>query len=74
MGQLIDKYKPDAVAIEKLFFARNVTTALPVAHTRGVTILAAVQRGLPVSEYTPMMVKQAVVGYGKAEKRQVHKW
>lgn len=71
MVQLIDKYKPDAVAVEKLFFSRNVTTALPVAQARGVLILAAVQRGLPVSEYTPMMVKQAVVGYGKAEKKQV---
>jgi len=71
MVQLIDKYKPDSVAIEKLFFSRNVTTALPVAQARGVLILAAVQRGLPVSEYTPMQVKQAVVGYGKAEKHQV---
>ncbi|MRN55846.1 crossover junction endodeoxyribonuclease RuvC [Paenibacillus monticola] len=71
MVQLIDKYKPDAVAVEKLFFSRNVTTALPVAQARGVLILAAVQRGLPVAEYTPMQVKQAVVGYGKAEKRQV---
>jgi crossover junction endodeoxyribonuclease RuvC len=71
MVQLIDKYKPDAVAVEKLFFARNVTTALPVAQARGVLILAAVQQGLPVAEYTPMMVKQAVVGYGKAEKKQV---
>lgn len=71
MVQLIDRYKPDMVAIEKLFFSRNVTTALPVAQARGVLILAAVQKGLPVSEYTPMMVKQAVVGYGKAEKKQV---
>ncbi|MBT2288883.1 crossover junction endodeoxyribonuclease RuvC [Paenibacillus albidus] len=71
MVQLIDKYKPDAVALEKLFFSRNVTTALPVAQARGVLVLAAVQRGLPVAEYTPMQVKQAIVGYGKAEKRQV---
>ncbi|MFF2094001.1 MULTISPECIES: crossover junction endodeoxyribonuclease RuvC [Paenibacillus] len=68
---LIDKYKPDAVAIEKLFFNRNVTTAFDVGQARGVIILAAAQRGLPVSEYTPLQVKQAVVGYGKAEKRQV---
>ncbi|GIP39219.1 crossover junction endodeoxyribonuclease RuvC [Paenibacillus sp. J31TS4] len=69
--QLIDKYKPDAVAIEKLFFNRNVTTAFTVAQARGVMILAAVQHGLPVAEYTPLQVKQAVVGYGKAEKKQV---
>ncbi|MFF2480531.1 crossover junction endodeoxyribonuclease RuvC [Paenibacillus sp. NPDC058071] len=68
---LIDKYKPDAVAIEKLFFNRNVTTAFDVGQARGVIILAAAQRGLPVAEYTPLQVKQAVVGYGKAEKRQV---
>lgn len=69
--QLIDKYKPDAVALEKLFFNRNVTTAMTVSQARGVMVLAAVQKGLPVAEYTPMQVKQAVVGYGKAEKRQV---
>ncbi|KAA9007738.1 crossover junction endodeoxyribonuclease RuvC [Paenibacillus spiritus] len=71
MIQLIDRYKPDAVAMEKLYFSRNVTTALPVAQARGVLVLAAVQRGLPLSEYTPMQVKQAIVGYGKAEKKQV---
>ncbi|WP_438434376.1 crossover junction endodeoxyribonuclease RuvC [Gorillibacterium sp. sgz500922] len=68
---LIDKYQPEALAIEKLFFNRNVTTAMTVAEARGVTILAAVQKGLPVAEYTPMQVKQAIVGYGKAEKKQV---
>ncbi|KWX81371.1 crossover junction endodeoxyribonuclease RuvC [Paenibacillus jilunlii] len=70
MVQLIDKYQPDAVAVEKLFFSRHVTTALPVAQARGVLILAAVQSGLPVAEYTPMMVKRAVVGYGKEERKQ----
>lgn len=69
--QLIDKYKPDAVALEKLFFNRNVTTALTVGQARGVLMLAAVQKGLPIEEYTPLQVKQAIVGYGKAEKRQV---
>ncbi|KKC47272.1 MULTISPECIES: crossover junction endodeoxyribonuclease RuvC [Paenibacillus] len=68
---LMDKYKPDSVAVEKLFFNRNVTTAFTVGEARGVIILAAAQRGLPITEYTPMQVKQAVVGYGKAEKRQV---
>ncbi|WP_127529691.1 crossover junction endodeoxyribonuclease RuvC [Paenibacillus kobensis] len=70
-GALMDKYKPDSVAVEKLFFNRNVTTAFAVGQARGVIILAAAQRGLPVAEYTPLQVKQAVVGYGKAEKRQV---
>ncbi|CAM2853526.1 crossover junction endodeoxyribonuclease RuvC [Paenibacillus sediminis] len=69
--QLIDQYKPDAVAFEKLFFNRNVTTAMSVSQARGVLVLAAVQKGLQVAEYTPMQVKQAIVGYGKAEKRQV---
>lgn len=71
MKQLIDKYKPDAVALEKLFFNRNVTTAMTVSQARGVLVLSAVQSGLPVAEYTPMQVKQAMVGYGKAEKQQV---
>ncbi|RAR40568.1 crossover junction endodeoxyribonuclease RuvC [Paenibacillus sp. MDMC362] len=71
MTQLIDKYEPEAVAFEKLFFNRNVTTAMSVSQARGVLILAAVQRGLPIAEYTPMQVKQAIVGYGKAEKKQV---
>lgn len=69
--QLIEKYKPEAVAIEKLFFNRNVTTALSVAQARGVLILAAVQKDLEVAEYTPLQVKQAIVGYGRAEKKQV---
>lgn len=69
--QLIEKYQPDTVAFEKLFFNRNVTNAMSVSQARGVMILAAKQKGLPIAEYTPMQVKQAVVGYGKAEKRQV---
>jgi crossover junction endodeoxyribonuclease RuvC len=69
--QLIEQYKPEAVAIEKLFFNRNVTTALSVGQSRGVMMLAAVQNGLPIAEYTPLQVKQAVVGYGQAEKKQV---
>ncbi len=68
---LLERYKPDAMAVEKLFFNRNVTTAFAVGQARGVIILAAAQRGIPVAEYTPLQVKQAVVGYGKAEKRQV---
>lgn len=71
MLQLIDAYKPDALAIEKLFFNKNVTTAFTVSEARGVIQLAAVQRGLTIAEYTPLQVKQAIVGYGNAEKKQV---
>ncbi|MFK7696519.1 crossover junction endodeoxyribonuclease RuvC [Paenibacillus sp. HJGM_3] len=71
MLQLIDTYKPDALAIEKLFFNKNVTTAFTVSEARGVIQLAAVQRGLTIAEYTPLQVKQAIVGYGNAEKKQV---
>ncbi len=59
------------MAIEELFFNTNVTTGITVAEARGVVLLAAEQNGIPVAEYTPMQVKQAVVGYGKAEKKQV---
>ncbi|MNH95153.1 Crossover junction endodeoxyribonuclease RuvC [compost metagenome] len=69
--KLIDTYKPEAMGIEKLFFNRNVTNAFAVSQARGVIILAGVQAGLSISEYTPLQVKQAVVGYGNAEKRQV---
>lgn len=68
---LIEKYKPEHIAVEKLFFNRNVTTAFSVGQARGVIILAGVQHGLTVAEYTPMQVKQAIVGYGGAEKHQV---
>ena len=71
MCQLIDLFKPEAVSIEELFFSKNITTGIPVAHARGVILLCAFRCGVPVYEYTPMQVKQAVVGYGKAEKRQV---
>lgn len=69
--ELIQVFRPDAVAVERLFFAQNVTTAMTVGQARGVVLLAAAQRGLPVAEYTPSEVKQAVVGYGKADKRQI---
>lgn len=68
---LLDRYKPDTVAVEKLFFNKNVTNAFSVGQARGVFMLAAAQRGLSVGEYTPLQVKQAVVGYGNAEKKQV---
>ena len=71
LGRLIDTFKPDAISIEELFFNTNITTGISVAHGRGVILLAAYRRGVPVFEYTPLQVKQAVVGYGRAEKRQV---
>lgn len=71
LGELLDRYKPEEVAVEELFFNKNVKTALAVGHSRGVAILAAAGRGLPVFEYTPLQVKQAVVGYGRADKTQV---
>ncbi len=71
LNQLIEAFKPDEVAIEELFFNTNVKTAISVAHGRGVAILAFKQALLPVYEYTPLQVKQAVVGYGRADKRQV---
>lgn len=71
MQALIERYRPDEMAIEELFFDKNITTGIPVAEARGVILLAAQQHRMPIGEYTPMQVKQAVVGYGKAEKRQV---
>ena len=71
METLMLRFKPDAMAVEELFFTKNITTGIPVAHGRGVLLLAGYQAGLRIQEYTPMQVKQAVVGYGKAEKRQV---
>src|SRR4051794_2849564 len=68
---LLREFQPSAVAIEALFFGRNVTTAISVGQARGVAVLAAAHCGLPIFEYTPMQVKQAVVGYGKATKDQV---
>jgi crossover junction endodeoxyribonuclease RuvC len=68
---LLAEYKPDGLALEQLFFNRNVSTALSVGHARGVVILAAAHSSVPVSEYTPLQVKQAVVGYGRATKEQV---
>ena len=71
MRKLLEVAKPDAVAIEELFFGHNVTTAIGVAQSRGVILLAIRQAGLPVFQYKPMQVKQAVVGYGNATKHQV---
>ena len=71
VSELIDRFAPEAVAVEQLFFAQNVTTAMTVGQARGIVLLAAAQYGIPVAEYTPSEVKQAVVGYGKADKHQM---
>lgn len=71
MTQLLDALGPDVISIEELFFGHNVTTGIGVSHGRGVILLAVAKKKIPVFEYTPMQVKQAVCGYGKAEKRQV---
>jgi len=71
LEQLLFKYSPDAVAVEELFFNRNTTTAIAVGQARGIILLGAAQKNIDVYEYTPLQVKQAVVGYGKADKKQV---
>ena len=71
LRKIIKRHKPDTSAVEKLFFARNVTTGIAVGQARGVVLLALEQAGIEIFEYTPKEVKQAVAGYGSAEKRQV---
>ena len=71
MNQLLDIYQPDEVAFEELFFSKNITTGIAVSHARGVALLAVVQRTGELYEYTPMQIKQAVTGYGSADKHQV---
>ncbi|MBO5355183.1 MAG: crossover junction endodeoxyribonuclease RuvC [Clostridia bacterium] len=68
---IIDHFHPDEMAVEELFFTNNITTGIRVAEARGIVLLCGEQKGIRISEYTPMQVKQAVVGYGKAEKKQV---
>lgn len=71
LQEIVKTNKPQAVSVEKLFFARNVTTAMSVSQARGVVLLVAQQHGLPIFEYTPMQIKQALTGYGKADKKQI---
>lgn len=71
LTEIIEEYKPDDLAIEELFFNKNVKTAIKVGQARGVEILAAVNQGLKTYEYTPLQIKQAVTGYGRADKNQV---
>ena len=71
LNQVIKDDKPDIMVVERLFFARNVTTAMSVSQARGVILLAAELKNLPVAEYTPLQIKQALTGYGRAEKSQI---
>ncbi len=71
LQQIIAETKPEFMVIEKLFFAKNVTTAMSVSHARGVIMLSGVQASLKIIEYTPLQIKQALTGYGRAEKHQI---
>jgi crossover junction endodeoxyribonuclease RuvC len=71
LGAIIQRYQPQVAAVEQLFFSRNVRTALTVGHARGVALLALADAALPVFEYTPLEVKQALSGYGRASKAQI---
>lgn len=71
LTEIIARYQPEQMAVEELFFNKNARTALAVGHARGIALLAGANYGIPVSEYTPLQVKQAVTGYGKADKQQV---
>ena len=73
LNQIITEYKPDAMAIEELFFNNNAKTAINVAQARGVILVTAKLNNVPIYEYTPLQVKQAVVGYGRADKMQVQR-
>lgn len=71
LNAIIDKYNPDEIAVEELFFAKNVTTAINVAHARGVILLTAIKKCKNIYEYTPLQIKQALTGYGRADKHQI---
>ena len=71
LAELLEEHQPDEVAIEQLYFAANVTTAMAVSHARGAAMLACVHSGVDLSEYTPLQIKQALTGYGRADKQQI---
>ena len=71
LNTIIDHFHPEEMAVEELFFNTNITTGIRVAEARGIVLLCGEQKGIRISEYTPLQVKQAVVGYGRAEKKQV---
>ncbi|MGE5309828.1 MAG: crossover junction endodeoxyribonuclease RuvC [Sphaerimonospora mesophila] len=71
LTEIIAATRPDVMSIEKLFFSRNITTAISVSHARGVAMLAGAKAGMPIYEYTPLQIKQTLTGYGRADKKQV---
>lgn len=71
LNEIMAETKPDRMSVERLFFSRNVTTAMSVAEARGVAMLVGQQAGIPIDEFTPMQIKQAITGYGKADKKQM---
>jgi len=73
LNKLIKKYKPDVLAVENIYFFKNLKTAMPVSQAKGVILLTAAKKKIPVYEFTPLQMKMAVVGYGRAEKKQVQK-
>lgn len=73
LNVIIDKYKPEAISVEELFFNQNIKTGINVAQARGIVLVVGCKRGIPTYEYTPLQVKQAVTGYGRADKVQVQK-
>ena len=73
LSMIIDEYKPDAISVDELFFNNNVKTAINVAQARGVVLVVGCQKQIPTYEYTPLQIKQAVAGYGRADKIQVQK-
>ncbi|KUO50644.1 MAG: Holliday junction resolvase [Desulfitibacter sp. BRH_c19] len=73
LNEIISEYKPEHMAVEQLYFSKNTRTALTVGQARGVILLTGIQKNLPIGEYTPLQVKQAVAGYGRADKQQVQK-
>lgn len=73
LSMIIDEYKPDAISVEELFFNNNAKTAINVAQARGVVLIVGCKKGVPTFEYTPLQIKQAVTGYGRADKLQVQR-
>lgn len=73
LNKLIKKYKPDVLAVENIYFFKNLKTAMPVSQAKGVILLTAAKKKIPVYEFTPLQMKMAIVGYGRAEKKQVQK-
>jgi crossover junction endodeoxyribonuclease RuvC len=71
LAKLIEKHNPDLISVESLFFFKNLKTVMPVSQTKGVILLAAAQKKIPVCEFSPLQIKMAIVGYGRAEKKQV---